>query len=84
MHTDESLPLAVLAKGPFSFHAGLIDLATDTYRRAIELQPNFPDVSIQYENASHLPRSVYTVINDDVSTHRRIAIWPMPSKKRVK
>ena len=30
------------------YEQGLIDLAIDTYRRAIELQPNFPDA---YEKA---------------------------------
>ena len=34
-----------------SFEQGLIDLAVDTYRRAIELQPNFPDAYCNLANA---------------------------------
>lgn len=35
----------------FSFPSRLIDLAIDTYRRAIELQPNFPDAYCNLANA---------------------------------
>jgi protein O-GlcNAc transferase len=30
------------------YEQGLIDLAIDTYRRAIDLQPNFPDAYCEY------------------------------------
>lgn len=33
------------------YEQGLIDLAIDTYRRAIELQPNFPDAYCNLANA---------------------------------
>lgn len=33
------------------YEQGLIDLAVDTYRRAIELQPNFPDAYCNLANA---------------------------------
>jgi len=33
------------------FYFRLIDLAIDTYRRAIELQPNFPDAYCNLANA---------------------------------
>lgn len=33
------------------FLRSLIDLAIDTYRRAIELQPNFPDAYCNLANA---------------------------------
>lgn len=35
----------------FLFFFSLIDLAIDTYRRAIELQPNFPDAYCNLANA---------------------------------
>ena len=35
----------------FFFFFSLIDLAIDTYRRAIELQPNFPDAYCNLANA---------------------------------
>lgn len=35
----------------FPFLYSLIDLAIDTYRRAIELQPNFPDAYCNLANA---------------------------------
>lgn len=35
----------------FFFLSRLIDLAIDTYRRAIELQPNFPDAYCNLANA---------------------------------
>lgn len=35
----------------FPFPSRLIDLAIDTYRRAIELQPNFPDAYCNLANA---------------------------------
>lgn len=35
----------------FTFVYSLIDLAIDTYRRAIELQPNFPDAYCNLANA---------------------------------
>ena len=35
----------------FCFLFSLIDLAIDTYRRAIELQPNFPDAYCNLANA---------------------------------
>lgn len=34
-----------------NFFSRLIDLAVDTYRRAIELQPNFPDAYCNLANA---------------------------------
>jgi len=33
------------------YEQGLIDLAIDTYRRAIELQPHFPDAYCNLANA---------------------------------
>ena len=35
----------------FYFYCSLIDLAIDTYRRAIDLQPNFPDAYCNLANA---------------------------------
>ena len=35
----------------WSLFCSLIDLAIDTYRRAIELQPNFPDAYCNLANA---------------------------------
>ena len=33
------------------YEQGLVDLAVDTYKRAIELQPNFPDAYCNLANA---------------------------------
>lgn len=45
----------------------LIDLAVDTYRRAIELQPNFPDAYCNLANALKE--------QSKVSIHQERALW---------
>lgn len=44
------------------YEQGLIDLAIDTYRRAIELQPHFPDAYCNLANALKEKGSVRTFI----------------------
>lgn len=53
------------------YEQGLIDLAIDTYRRAIELQPHFPDAYCNLANAlkekgnvrQHYVSPVWTILN---------------------
>lgn len=40
-----------LGKNSYCYIFSLIDLAVDTYKRAIELQPNFPDAYCNLANA---------------------------------
>ncbi len=44
------------------YEQGLIDLAIDTYRRAIELQPHFPDAYCNLANALKEKCNVRTYI----------------------
>ena len=45
-----------------SYHFRLIDLSIDTYKRAIELQPNFPDAYCNLANALKEQGKVWLVI----------------------
>ena len=48
---EKRVGLIVVGYPFFFFVDRLIDLAIDTYRRAIELQPNFPDAYCNLANA---------------------------------
>jgi len=46
------------------YEQGLVDLAIDTYKRAIELQPNFPDAYCNLANALKEKGNVSTMPSD--------------------